>query len=228
MAMPNLRFYQFGQKRTIPKNMGKTVNWTRYTRLAGATTALTEAVNPCQTSLTASTISATVAEYGAFTKSSSLVNLTAIDPELKSAVEILGKQANETLDNLVRAVVSVTGTTPLYPNSHVLSTIVASDVMTASQVRRAVRALKLAMCPTFKDGSYGGIVTVDQGYDLLSDSNTGAWIDINKYTDPSPLYKGELGKLYGARIVETPIGHRSATTNTTYGATGAVHYSSFV
>lgn len=227
MAMPNLRHYQFGQKRTIPKNQGKTVNWSRYTRLAAATTSLTEAVNPCQTSLTASTISATVADYGAFTKSSSLVSMTAIDPELKTAVEILGKQADETLDTLVRNAVAVTGTAA-FPNAHVQSTIVVSDVLTAAHVRRQVRELKKAFCPTFKDGTYAGVITTDQGYDLLSDSATGSFIDVNKYTTTEPAYKGELGKLYGCRMVETPIGFRSTTANATYSATGLVHYATFI
>lgn len=227
MAVPTLRYYQFGQKRTIPQYSGKTVNFSRYTRLTPATSALGEAVNPCQTSLTATTVSATVAEYGAFTKTSSLVSMTAIDPEIKSAVEILGQQANETLDVLCRNRVALS-TQILYANNKVLSSIVASDVLDASDVRRAVRTLKNNLAPAMSDGFYVGIITVDQGYDLLSDSATGSWLDVNKYTTTDNAYKGEIGKLYGARIVETPIGYRSATGSTTYSASGAVHYATFV
>ena len=63
-ASPMLVHEQFGQKRPIPQGGGKTVNFRRFSPLAKATTALTEGVTPSGSSLSVSSISAIVAQYG--------------------------------------------------------------------------------------------------------------------------------------------------------------------
>jgi N4-gp56 family major capsid protein len=57
-------YQQGAQMRAMPANEGKTVNFTRHTPLATATTALTEGTNPTEVNLTATTVAATLAEYG--------------------------------------------------------------------------------------------------------------------------------------------------------------------
>lgn len=57
--------YSIGaQVRTAPSNSGKTVVFNRFTPLASATTALTEATNPAGSDMTSTQVSATLAEYG--------------------------------------------------------------------------------------------------------------------------------------------------------------------
>src|SRR5690348_13521989 len=90
------------KKRTHDANSGKTMTWNRYTPLAAATSALTEATNPSETNIAAATVSATVAEYGAFDKISSLLYGTSIDRAAKEKVEVMAQNASETHDTLVR------------------------------------------------------------------------------------------------------------------------------
>ena len=49
-------------------------------------------------------------------------------------------------------------------------------------------------------GSWVGIIHPDIAYDLTNDP---AWKDVKTYSDPSDIYEGEIGKIYGVRFVET-------------------------
>ena len=63
-AKPNLVHDQFGQKRPIPKNGGKKIEFRRYAALPKAMTPLTEGVTPDGKKLAVSKIEATVSQYG--------------------------------------------------------------------------------------------------------------------------------------------------------------------
>ena len=55
---------QFAQKRPIPKNAGKTIEFRKFASLPKAMTPLTEGVTPDGKSLNPTAITATVAQYG--------------------------------------------------------------------------------------------------------------------------------------------------------------------
>lgn len=103
-ASANLVHDQFGQKRPIPKGGGKTIEFRKFSPLAKATTALTEGVTPDGKSLTVTTITATVAQYGDYITQSDMLELTALDNTIIEATKLLGKQAGATLDTVVRNV----------------------------------------------------------------------------------------------------------------------------
>ena len=56
----------------------------------------------------------------------------------------------------------------------------------------------------------------------MSDTAVGGWLDVNKYTVTGPTYNGEIGKIYGCRIVE------SQNIQTGTGASSATTYRNFV
>ena len=70
---------QFGQKRPIPANGGKTIEFRKFSNLAKSTTALTEGVTPNGNKLTVTSITATVAQYGDYIVQSDILELTALD-----------------------------------------------------------------------------------------------------------------------------------------------------
>src|SRR5665213_2636127 len=126
-AMIELR-HDFGaQVRPVPMNSGKSIVWTRFTPLALATTALTEATNPSATDMTAANVSATLAEYGAFTTVSSLYSMTSIETGLKEHIEVHGQNAGETIDALIRAELVNN-----FSGSNATSTLFPSTVTAAS------------------------------------------------------------------------------------------------
>ena len=104
LAEPLLVYNQFGQKRAIPKNGGKTIEFRKYDNLPKATTPLTEGVTPNGGKLTVSSQTATARQYGYFIALSDVLMLTAVDNNLLEAVRLLGDQAGRTLDTITRDV----------------------------------------------------------------------------------------------------------------------------
>ena len=68
---------QFGQKRPIPQNGGKVIEFRKFAPLAKATTPLTEGVTPSGKNLEVSTVTATVSQYGDFVTQTDMLELTA-------------------------------------------------------------------------------------------------------------------------------------------------------
>jgi N4-gp56 family major capsid protein len=90
-ATANLVHDQFGQKRPIPANGGKNIEFRKFAPLAKATTPLTEGVTPDGKSLAVSTITATVKQYGDYITQSDVLELTSIDNTILEVIKLLGR-----------------------------------------------------------------------------------------------------------------------------------------
>lgn len=197
----------------LPTNSGKSVYWNRFSPLAKQTTALTEATNPSEVSMTSTQVTATVADYGAYTTVSSLYNLTSIDVDLKEHVQVHGQNAGETLDELIANEMSANGTTQLAIGNTLLTDIGTTDVMTGLEVRRAVKTLKKNKAWMFPGNLFRGIISATAAYDLRGNSE---WLDASRYTDPTNLKMGLLGKLHGVEFYETNNEVSESSTTTVY------------
>ena len=203
-AGPNLIHDQFGQKRPIPKNGGKKIEFRKFAALPKALTPLTEGVTPDGKKLSATAIEATVAQYGDYVVLSDMLNLTAIDPVVIEATKVIGRQAGLTLDTITRNVLH-TGTNVFYaPKGD--GTPVTSRAgldgtckLTVDLVRRVAAFLKKNNAPKI-NGDYVAIVHPFAAYDLMSDS---AWQQPHVYQDTTNIYEGEIGKIAGVRFVES-------------------------
>lgn len=204
-----------GQMRSQPKNEGKQVNFTRHTPLATATTALAEGTNPAEVALTASTVSAALAEYGTTVKISRFLTLTSIDANNKEKIEVVGQNMGETLDELTRNELFTGAGAQLAGGKAALTDISASNVLSAAEIRKAVRTLKANKARKYKGrGSYIGKVNPYTSYDLMGDTT---WINSDTYDNGAEkTYNGELGMLYGVRFLETPNPKTEASTVTVY------------
>lgn len=190
---------QFGQKRPIPANGGKTIEFRKFSSLPKATTALTEGVTPNGNKLNVSTITATVSQYGDYVVQSDVLELTAIDNTIVEATKILGKQAGVTLDTIVRNVL-VAGTSVQYAgDKESRSALTATDTLSVLEIQKAVAFLRAQNAPTI-GGDYVAIIHPYAAFDLMRDPE---WIDAHKYAAPENLYTGEIGKIAGVRFVQT-------------------------
>lgn len=207
-AESNLVHDQFGQKRPIPANGGKTIEFRKFAPLAKATTPLTEGVTPDGKSLTVSTITATVAQYGDYITQSDVLELTALDNTILEATKLLGRQAGATLDTVVRNVLQ-SGTNVTYcpkigadgTETAVTSRagLDATAQLTVDVVQQVVAKLRAQNAPTI-GGKYVAIIHPYVAYDLMRDPE---WIDAHKYAQPTNLYEGEIGEIAGVRFVQT-------------------------
>ena len=206
-AQANLVHDQFGQKRPIPANGGKIIEFRKFAPLAKATTPLTEGVTPDGKQLSVSTVSAAVSQYGDYITQSDMLELTALDNTILESAKLLGRQAGATLDTVVRNVMH-SGTNVIYAEKVTSSGVTEvksraaldSDcAITVELIQRAVAKLRAQNAPTI-NGKYVGIIHPYVAYDLMRDPE---WVDAHKYAQPENLYEGEIGELAGVRFVQT-------------------------
>ena len=199
---------QFGQKRPIPKNGGKTIEFRKFAALTKALTPLTEGVTPDGKGLAVSTITATVAQYGDYITQSDVLELTSLDNTILEATKLLGRQAGLTLDTIVRNVMQ-SGTNVTYcpkvaadgAETAVTSREALDDTcqLTVKVLQQVVAKLRAQNAPTI-NGKYVAIIHPYVAYDLMRDPE---WQDAHKYAKPENLYEGEIGEIAGIRFVQT-------------------------
>lgn len=207
-------FNQGAQMRTQPSNEGKTVVFTRHTPLAVATTALTEGVNPAEVALTATNVSATLAEYGNTVKISRFLSLTSIDANNKEKIEVVGQNMGESLDTLTRNELFTGATAQLAGGKSVLTDVAITDVLSVDELRKAVRTLKLNKARKYqsKIAPWLGKLGPNTSYDLTTDTT---FINADIYDNGAEkLYNGELGKILGVRLIESPNQYESVNAGT--------------
>ena len=203
-AQSNLVHDQFGQKRPIPKNGGKTIEFRKFAPLAKALTPITEGVTPDGKSLEVSTITAEVAQYGDYITQSDVLELTSLDNTILEATKLLGRQAGVTLDTVVRDILHETTNVTYCAKAD--GTAVTSRAgldntcqLTVKEVQKVVAKLRAQNAPTI-GGKYVAIIHPYVAYDLMRDPE---WIDAHKYCKPDNLYEGEIGEIAGVRFVQT-------------------------
>ena len=195
---------QFAQKRDIPKNGGKTIEFRKFASLPKAMTPLTEGVTPDGKSLNVTSIEATVSQYGDYITMSDILDLTAIDPIIVEATKILGRQSGLTLDTITRNVLH-SGTNVTYcPKADGTPVTSRGDLddtcqLTVKTIQKVVAKLKGQNAPTI-NGKYVAIIHPYAAFSLMRDPE---WIDAHKYANPTNLYTGEIGEVAGVRFVET-------------------------
>ena len=207
-ASANLVHDQFGQKRPIPKNGGKTIEFRKFAPLVKALTPLTEGVTPAGKSLTVTAITATVAQYGDFITQSDVLELTALDNTILEATKLLGRQAGATLDTVTRNILQSGNNVTYCPKvaADGTETVVESRAaldntaqLTVKVIQQVVAKLRGVNAPTI-GGKYVAIIHPYVAYDLMRDPE---WIDAHKYANPTNLYEGEIGEIAGVRFVQT-------------------------
>ena len=197
-AQANLVHHQFGQKRPIPKNGGKTIEFRKFAPLAKATTPLTEGVTPDGKSLSVSTITATVSQYGDYITQSDILELTSINNTILEATKLLGRQAGVTEDTVVRNVLQ-SGTNGAETAVTSREALDNTCQLTVKVLQQVVAKLRGQNAPTI-NGKYVAIIHPYVAYDLMRDPE---WIDAHKYAKPENLYEGEIGEIAGIRFVQT-------------------------
>lgn len=203
-AQANLVHDQFAQKRPIPKNGGKKIEFRKFASLPKALTPLTEGVTPDGKSLEVSKIEAEVSQYGDYVVYSDVLDLTAIDPVVTEGVKVIGNQAGLTLDTVTRNVLQ-TGTNVFYAPKGDGTEVTSREgldntcKLTAKVVKKVAAFLKKVNAPKI-NGDYVAIIHPFVAYDLQNDPE---WLESHKYATPENIYEGELGKIGGVRFVES-------------------------
>ncbi|MCK5020505.1 MAG: N4-gp56 family major capsid protein, partial [Candidatus Peribacteraceae bacterium] len=196
----SLFFDQFGVKKMLPKASGNEIKFTRYTNFAANVTPMTEGTVPNGLTLASTQISATPVQYGDYVAMSDLLITESIDPVIEGANEVLGYRAALSIDTIIRNALNG-NVTDQFANGVANEALVAAN-MVASEVRTGAFTLKNANVQRIGN-EFQSIIHPAQSFDLQGDSAAGGWLDLNKYTSSTPMLKGEIGKMYGVRFVES-------------------------
>ena len=199
----------FGQKRSIPRNNGKRVEFRKYDLFTPDADALTlvEGVTPTGQSLSQSKVEAEVSQYGAYVEVSDLLEMTSYDPVIADSAELLGEQLGTVIEWVTRDAMNETTNVQYAGGALSRAALNGSNKLTVDEVRKAVRTLKKNKARPFVsalDGSgrkphFVCICSPDATYDLQNDS---LWQDVSKYSNAEQIYSGEIGRLFGVVFVE--------------------------
>ena len=206
-ASANLVHDQFGQKRSVPANGGKVIEFRKFAALDKALTPLTEGVTPAGQRMEVSTVTAELSQYGDYITQTDMLELTALDNTILEATKLLGRQAGLTLDTVVRNILhSGTNVTYCPKVENGVETPITSRAdlgencqLTVDVVHQVVAKLRAQNAPTI-GGKYVAIVHPYVAYDLMRDPE---WIASHQYADPKAIFEGEIGELGGVRFVQT-------------------------
>lgn len=203
-----------GQMRTHESNEGKTIRFTRYTPLAVSTTALTEGSNPSEVDLTATNVDVVLSAYGKSVKVSKFLSLTSIDERDREKVDVVTENKGRTIDQLVRDELFSGATAQLAGGKSALSAVAASDVLSADEIRKAVRTLEANGAWQYEGrGNYIGKIQPYTKFDFTNDST---WENAAVYSNVDALYLNELGIMHGVRLLLTNNGKTQSSTTTVY------------
>lgn len=204
-AQARLVHNQFGQKKSIPKNGGKSIEFRKYNQLPKALTPITEGVTPDGQKMSVEKVLAQVDQFGGYITVTDMLELTAIDDNIIQATKLIGNQAGSTIDTITRDIINA-GTNVQYGDDmtinarHLLKGGEAADnnYLTVDAIRLAVRTLKNQNAEPI-NGNYVAIIHPDVAHDFTKDE---LWERVKSY-DPDDLYNGEIGRILGVRFVES-------------------------
>lgn len=214
-------------KEDIPANSSKTISFTQYSRLAIPSGVLADGTPPTDTQLAPTAATATVDQWGAFVTLTDMAVLTVKHPLVQEATYLLGEQAAETIETTVNSVL-VAGTVVQYANSKTARTLLASgDVMTATEIRKAVVALqKYGARRVNAGGKFSNNQTAGKYYilyvdpsvamDVLADSE---FRSANQYNNDALKAGKVLGTWYQTMVVTSnviPTISSTVTVHTSY------------
>ena len=210
LASPNLVHQQFAQKRKIPKNGGKSIEFRSFSALPKVSTKLTEGVTPNGNKINVQAISCTPEQYGDYVELSDVLELTSVDNTILETTKKLADQAGRTLDTVVRNELNGGTNVMFCPDKDENGAEVevksrfdlgTESKLTVKQVFKAAAELKAMNAPKI-DGYYVGIIHPYVAYDLMQDAGE-RWMNVSEYAKPGERYKGEIGCVGGVRFVET-------------------------
>lgn len=192
-------------------------------------------------------VSATVFRDGQLVGLSEPFTMHGLSDAVKDAINLLADSAKLTIDNEYKEAIGfgsaastgVTGAAsatrpscntcgyPILEKSTVRWTrfALANDMFSANitvdRVGEAVDHLRSMDCSPMDDGYYVGVIHPVIAGRLRKDTN---WISWNQYTNPTAMYKGEIGQVNGVRFVDSTNAIAVAVLASTWSA-GASNFS---
>ena len=233
-TLKNIVLDQFAYKSPLPSKIGsKDVKFFRYPESATTDVeSLTEGEAMATSKykqLSLETVSVSLSQYGQIVGISDLLSAVELFNHMEQATVQNGQDAALKVDEILRNKLgsNVTGKQKRFAGAATdwASVGGTDDAMTALDILDASTNLRSKNART-SNGYFTAIMAPEVARDLMNDDD---WLEASKYGDPDQLFRGEVGRYAGTRVVTTtnPFISKQATGQYTYDATGE-KYSTFV
>jgi len=202
----SVELMKYGKKAPVPKNEGETTSWRTFIMPALTKTPITEGVDPSDVDYTVNKLTASVAQYGTFTKISDRLDMNGIDQNVSEAVEMFGEHAGLTLDSVAMDVVAA-GTNVFYGGTAVSTvTVAAGDVFTYAMLNEVTEFTKRNNVKKIKmPNGRDGFVALTPPEIMTQIKNFTEWKDANKYVTPEMIKEGIVGELDGVYFQDSNL-----------------------
>ena len=196
---PELVHLQFADEHRMPENSGMVMNMRKLIPLEAKTTALAEGEPGDGVMLAETEVMVELKQYGEYAKCTDKLDLSHLDMNIMRKTKLFGDAGARSIDAVVREELAKCPNV-IYANGKTSrSALTPQDKLSSKELRKAVRMLKKAHAQTF-GGYYIAIVGPDALYDLQEDE---AFVKVSQYQNKEAIFSGEIGHLFGCRIVET-------------------------
>lgn len=195
--------------------------------VVSAQTPLSEETDVTPIALPASTsITLTPAEYGWANQSTLYLNnraLTNLDPVVARAVS---QHCVDSLDYLLQTRMRTATNLFRAQNRASTVTITQTDLLRATDVRKAVTTLRANVAQPRDGRFYAGVFHPDVIHDLREETGSGSWRVPSEYgASQGQIWNGEFAEFEGVRFISTPTTLRSTDND---GATSEIVHRSFI
>jgi N4-gp56 family major capsid protein len=205
-------FYDFAMGTDLPENHGNNVSWRRFEALSLATTPLVEAQTPEAAGVDMTEIVGFVQQYGNFIYISDALDKLAIDKIMTQAVEALGQNAGESVEQLFSTVLG-SGSNVAYATGTSRSSQGVGNPLTLALLQKAVANLDTNNTMRFSgemenkkisNGSYVGFVHPAVVWDLKNDTTVKNYWTYDGAGDRA-MEKGFIGKLDNVEFYQSTL-----------------------
>ena len=196
---PNLVHLQFGDEHRMPPHSGLVMNMRKLIPLETNAKALSEG-DPGESVMLAETeVTVQLQQYGEYARCTDKLDLTHLDMDIMRRTKLFGDAGARSIDAVVREELAKCANVIYAGGKASRAELTAADKLTSRELRKAVKTLKKNHAQTF-GGYFVAIIGPDTMYDLQEDE---AFVKVSQYQDKENIYTGEVGRLFGVRLVET-------------------------
>lgn len=168
---------------------------------------ITEGTNPTAVTWGSTSYGSGPFQYGILVQVSDLLVRDSAIEVVDACTEEVSKALARLVDTVIQVVVNAGTNGVIYAGGKTTRAgLAAGDVLTQTEMTKAVtwmRAANAAGVRPFDGNYYVAIIHPTVAGDLLSNSQTGAWQDMARYSDVEGVKMGKMGTFRGIRYLES-------------------------
>ena len=185
--------------------------------------AITEGTNPTAVTWGSTSYGSGPFQFGILVQVSDLLVRDSAIEVVDACSEEVNKALARQVDSVIQVVVNAGTNGVIYAGGKTSRTgLAAGDILTQTEMIKAatwMRAANAAGVKPFEGNYYVAVIHPNVSGDLMSNSQTGAWQDMARYTSVDDVRAGKLGSFRGVRYLESAHQHYFNSTTAVFPTT---------